>query len=32
MPAIWAGEQYQPDVATLRGVDRYHPADPCEES
>lgn len=27
-----ADEQYQPDVATLRGVDRYHPADPCEES
>ena len=27
-----ADEQYQPDVATLRGVDRYHPADPCEEN
>lgn len=27
-----ADEQYQPDVATLRGVDHYHPADPCEES
>lgn len=27
-----ADEQYQSDVATLRGVDRYHPADPCEES
>lgn len=29
---LLADEQYQPDVATLRGVDRYHPADPCEES
>ena len=26
-----ADEQQQPDVATLRGVVRYHPAAPCEE-
>ena len=27
--AIRPDEQYSPDVATLRGVVRYHPANPC---